>query len=372
MRTATSSGILTAVSNVIGAQVQELPEAQLEPLRETTLTTGELSSEPSATRIQIPISTQDQKSVTSNTVVTVPQSSVSPLTHNAWVQPSSTTLQQASTGSSSVDAVVNSAVVEPGNTILQQASTSSSSVVSDTQLPKTLMAQSSSRINHSSRSSVNNDKTLLTSFPHPTSKTGPHAATSISYQTSSSSSSSSNCDPSPTNPSDSMPTGQLPTHAFPATTLVVVVVPLATQTIVPEATASSAVGLVHTILAGMGIVPPGASASPGKTVYSAIQSGSNGSGSVTGSGSITGTGITTGSGFTTGNGTATGTGSTTGSGTATGTGSPTVSRNPTASVTGHTAVPTVSTGEAKAVHEWANRWLEFALLIWGVGMVYWM
>ena len=102
--------------------------------------------------------------------------------------------------------------------------------------------------------------------------------------------------------------------------------------LVPAA-ATNTTGLIHPISAGTGILPSKASATPGKPANGGIQSGGNGGG---------------GGGGGNGNGSATG------------------------SVVGQTSVPTVSTGGAEGVNGWENWWLGFGILVCGVGMVYWV
>ena len=69
-----------------------------------------------------------------------------------------------------------------------------------------------------------------------------------------------------------------PAQLSPITTADVGPGPLVTQTIVLVAPASSAGAVVHAILSGMSIPPPGASTTRGKSMISAIQSGGNGGG----------------------------------------------------------------------------------------------
>ena len=395
-------------------QIEENPEPYLEIPSSIPSTTENVSSGPRNAIAQTDISTQDQKSITSNPVVTVTQLSVNPVIHDPLTQ-------------------INSS--------------SSSSVFSVIQAPKSLMAQSTSPIDHESSSSFNNN-IPPTSLPHLPSKTVPPTATSMNHQTSSSSSSSSNGNPFQTLLSNSMLTNHPPAQNLPTTTLVGVPVPTAVQTVLLEIVISSAAGLADAILAGMGIVPPGASATPGevangaiesvgngvevvqifptttlivstvssvpaaatsivegpivllsasmgilppvatatpgKPANSAMQSGGNaggggnrssvvtGSGSATGSSLVTGSGSATGRGIATGSGIATGRGSATGRGIATGSGSSTGSGNPTESGSGRTNVPIVPTAGAEGINGWQTWWLGFEILVWGVGMVYWM
>lgn len=119
-------------------------------------------------------------------------------------------------------------------------------------------------------------------------------------------------------------------QTLPTTAFIVFNIPLV------AAAADSSVELIVPISASMGIVPPGTSAASVTPAKSTIQSGGNGSSAVTGSGTTTGSG------------------------------------NPTESISGQTNVPIISTGEAKVVNRWESWWLKFEMLVWGLGMVYWM
>ncbi|KAK0512307.1 hypothetical protein JMJ35_005435 [Cladonia borealis] len=285
-------------------------EQYMEPSPWTTLTPGEVSSGPSDTIAQITVSNQDQNSVTSNAVVTIPQHAF---------------------------------------------------------------------------------------------KTVPHPTTSMEYQTSSSSHSTRN--PFQTIYSNSTLTNHSPAHNPPTTTLAGVPVPTAVQTVLLEVIISSGAGLGDAILAGLGIVPPGASATPGETANSAIDIGvevvqilptttlivsaissiptaatsavppivsiSASLGVVSlGTSAILSGGNE--SSAVTANASAMGSGSTTGTGSAIVSITTTGSGNPTESASGHTSVPVVPTGGAEGANVCENWWLEFGLLVWGVGMVFWM
>ena len=382
------------------------PEPNLKPARSTTLPPGKTPSGLSDAGAQIHNFVQGQKSDTGNPIVTFPKPSAYIINSNSLAQSSITTLQQASTSTStstsSVDSVIqlhHKPVAQSSDTILQKASTTSSPVAPVIQFLGIPIAQSTSRINHPFSSSSDNYNTLLTPFPHLASKIRPHATASNIYQT------SSNSNPSPTTPSDLMLPDHPPAQFSPTTTVDVVLRPLADQTIVAEATASSAVELPHGLLGNTGILPPGASITPGKLRDSAIQSGGDGGGGSDGSGSFTlGGSSATRTGSGTESDSATGTGSPTGSTyatktdsatsiastTTTGTGSVTPSSistengtttgisptpplgNPPASLSTQTTIPTVSTGQGakRLMHGCSNRWLDFTMLLCGVGMVY--
>ena len=253
------------------------PEPNLKPARSTTLPPGKTPSGLSDTGAQIHNFVQGQKSDTGNPIVTFPKPSAYIINSNSLAQSSITTLQQASTSTStsSVDSVIqlhHKPVAQSSDTILQQASATSSPVAPVIQFLGIPIAQSTSRINHPFSSSSDNYNTLLTPFPNLASKIRPHVTASNIYQTSS----SSNSNPSPTTPSDSILPDHPPAQFSPTTTLDVVLRPLAGQTIVAEATASSTVELPHGLLGNMGILPPGVSITPGKLRDSAIQSGGMG------------------------------------------------------------------------------------------------
>ena len=264
--------------------------------------------------------------------------------------------------------------------------TSSSSTLAPviTQLSNNALSQSPSSINHQSSSSFNNDAlpTQLQQLPF---NTETHNTSSVGYQSSPSSSLNSN--PSHILPSDSMLTDHPPAQIFPTTTLAVIAGSSATQTIVPGGTVSSAVGLANATLARIGIVLPGASATPGEMANSAIGNGGNGvevvqifptttlivsivslvptaaTSNVQGGPVVEmsasmdiiapGTsaiqnGWGNGSRVVTGNG------------------------NPTESASGRTNVPIGFTGGAEGVNGWSNWLLGFGILVWEVGMVFWM
>ena len=144
---------------------------------------------------------------------------------------------------------------------------------------------------------------------------------------------------------------------FPITTLIV-----STISSIPTATTSTVETTVP-ISASLGVVTLGTSV---------IQSGGNGGGGGNGSSAVTANASAMGSRSTTGNVSATVSGSTTRSVSTTGSGNPTEIGNPTETASGHTSVPVVPTGAAEGVTRWESWWLEFGLLVWGVGMVYWI
>ena len=130
---------------------------------------------------------------------------------------------------------------------------------------------------------------------------------------------------------------------FLITTLIV-----STVSSVPAAATSAVEGPIVLISAGTGIIPSGKSATLGASANSAIPSGGSVGGGDKGGGGGNRSSVITGSGSTTGSG------------------------NPTESVSGHTTVPIVSTGGAEGVTRCDSWWLKFEMLVWGLGMVYWM
>ena len=474
MQTATYQSIPpTALSaSPTGAQfyqVDELVESSLEPLHGAMLTPGGDPSGPSDTKTITPISTQDQESITSNPVVTVPQSPVNPVTHNSLTQSSSSVLPQTSTSSSSVVSVTqlpNNPVAQSTSSIENQASsdkilpslmpqlpsfprvqatsstthqigsssssssspaiavsqnlnspisqfsssikheaistnnispipasqlpdtsrvqsTSSSSTLANavTPLPNHPMSQTPSSINQQSSSSFNTD-TPPSQLQQLSFNTVIHVIPSMGYQTSS----SSNSNPSQTLLSDSMVTDHPPTPIFPTITLDLLTSPLAIQTIAPEATTSSAVGLANAMLAGMSIVPPEASTTPDKGTNGGLESGGNGvevvqifptatlivsivsSVPTAATSTVQGPVVTISAsmGIIAPGTSAIQNGWGNGSRVATGNG------NPTESVPGHTNVSTVFTGGAEGVNGWSNWLLGFGILVWDVAMIFWL
>ena len=272
--------------------------------------------------------------------------------------------------------------------------TSSSSTLAPvvTQLSNDALSQFPSSINHQSSSSFNYDA-LLTQLQQLPFSTVIHNTSSVGNQSSPSSSFNSN--PSHILPSDSMLTNHPPAQNLPTTTLAVIAGSVATQFTAPSAV-TNALGLE---LTETGIVPPGASATPGEIANSAIGYGGDGieivqifptttlivsivssfptavistvqgpvvtilasmgiiapgtsamqHGGVNGSSVVKGGGSVTGS-----DGAATGSG------------------NPTETVPGRTNISTVFTGGTKGVNGWSSWLLGFGILVWEVGMLYWM
>ena len=382
--------------------VQALSKSFLVPVPGTISTSGDVSSGPMNTLAQIPISTQDKKSVTSNPFVTARQSPGNLVIDNTVTQSTSSILQPASSSSSLAVTVIplpdnpvalytsSISSSSPAITVSQMPisqsssstnyqsisvnsispipashladtprihSTSSSSTLAPvvTQLSNNAISQYPSPIYHQSSSSFNNGA-LPSQLQQLSFNTVTHNTSSVGYQGSPSSSLNSN--PSHTLPLDSTLTDSPLAQIFPATTLAVITDSLATQTTVPGAvTGVGGLGIVE--LTETGIVPTGASAmstaqGPVATISASMGIFSPGTsamqhGGVNGSSVITGGGSATGS-----DGAATGKG------------------NSTKSVPGHTNVSTVFTGGTERVNGWSNRLLGFGLLVWEVGMVFWV